>query len=169
MFGQKSRLTKAEIAKEAKKHDLRVAGPVKERLATSDDRPVIERAMAFEIAEDITKSLGKKTVSEYYLDAGFALLDICKAVEESGKRMSRSAVKDMIHAKEAPRVDGTKGKTQSSPGTESLLATQVDAEAVPQILEAAHTMMLDHKQATLGEKYVRPLVNGYLKCKTQLI
>lgn len=176
MSTPKKRFSQAEMKRQAQKAGLRISGDVKKMLSSDEYGTATDRALAFEIAKEITQSLrptrsGDKvpatTIQPYTVDVAFELIAYCRSgTEESGKKMSEAAIKDLIHEHSTTRIKDGKEETvrvQASASAVKILKL-LDAEYIPAFIKFGIQLMEHKKRSTLQDKDVRPLYDSRDKC-----
>nr|QBK91862.1 MAG: hypothetical protein LCPAC304_02010 [Pithovirus LCPAC304] len=170
MLSSKSKLSKAEMGRYAKEQGLRVSKEVKDRLYKVDKRDLREKEYAFMIAANITKSVGRITIIDFYVTVAFDLIDACKKIENTETSLTKTAIRETIAKIKVKRKDGTVVNTRSSPDTVDLLfkkdtaGDRMDASEALVIIDLAARVMIQDGKSTLKFKYVQPIYNGLVTC-----
>jgi len=172
MSTDKKRFSQAEMKRQATSDNLRVSANVRKMLSSSEYGELDDRALAFQIAKDITVSLrlsngAATTIQPYSVDVALKLIEYCRnGPEESGNKMSEQAIKDLVHKRKTTRVkDGKKTKVQVNASKDAVKVLKLlDAAHIPAFIDMGIELMEQKKRNTLQGKDVRPLYDNRDKC-----
>jgi len=168
----KKRFSQAEMKRQATADNLRVSANVRKMLSSSENGELDDRALAFQIAKDITVSLrpsngAATTIQPYSVDVALKLIEYCRTgPEESGNKMSEQAIKELVHKRKTTRVkDGKKTKVQVNASKDAVKVLKLlDAAHIPAFIDMGIKLMEQKKRNTLQGKDVRPLYDNRDKC-----
>lgn len=167
----KKKFSQAEMKRQAKSNNLRVSANVLKMLSSSENGELDDRALAFQIAKDITVSLrpstGATTIQPYSVDVALELIEHCRTgPAKSGNKMSEKAIKELVHKRKTTRVkDGKKTKVQVNASKDAVKVLKLlDTAHVPAFIDMGIKLMEQKKRNTLQGKDVRPLYDNRDKC-----
>lgn len=168
----KKRFSQQEMKRQATADNLRVSANVRKMLSSSENGELDDRALAFQIAKDITVSLrpsngAATTIQPYSVDVALKLIEYCRTgPEESGNKMSEQAIKELVHKHKTTRVkDGKKTKVQVNASKDAVKVLKLlDAAHIPAFIDMGIKLMEQKKRNTLQGKDVRPLYDNRDKC-----
>lgn len=160
------------MKRQAQEAGLRISGDVRKMLSSDEYGEIEDRALAFQVAKDITESLrpsgnGATTIQPYSVDVALELIEYCRTgPEESGKKMSEAAIKELVHKRKTTRVkDKKKTKVRVNASKDAVKVLKLlDAEHIPAYIDMGIKLMEQKKRSTLQEKDVRPLYDNRDKC-----
>lgn len=168
----KKRFSQQEMKRQATADNLRVSANVRKMLSSSENGELDDRALAFQIAKDITVSLrpsngAATTIQPYSVDVALKLIEYCRTgPEESGNKMSEQAIKKLVHKRKTTRVKGgKKTKVQVNASKDAVKVLKLlDAAHIPAFIDMGIKLMEQKKRNTLQGKDVRPLYDNRDKC-----